>query len=415
MRRILICFAFTSALTGCASVPSTTATPTPVATTAAAPATSIDDPLWPLQPDAYRTTSGAIYLGNLDARIDEYRRIIAARNMAVHHVALAGDLYHRYRVVGRIADAEDALALLDAAIAADPDAAQAYQLRGVVRAGFHRFDEALADLDAAQRHGAKATDLASTRREIQLALGDYAALKSEFERSTDVAPSLYELAHRADLRVMQGDLAGATFLYRAAQTQYRDVNPVPLAWLHLQQGIALLRFGKVAEAREFFAAAHARLPQYYLATEHLAECEAALGHHDRAREIYRDVITQTGNAEFVAALSGVERSAGNTAEADRLVREAEAGYEALLAKYPSAYAQHASEFFIEIGKPERAYALAQENLTVRQDVGSWILLATTADAAGQTAAACAARAKALATGMTPPEMADLKSLENRCS
>ena len=414
MRPILICIALATALSGCASAPSTTATTAPAETAAAIASPPAADPLWPLQPEAYRTTSGAIYVGNLDARIDEYRRIIAARDMAVHRVALAGDLYHRYRVLGRIADAEEALALLDAAIAADPDAAQAYQLRAVVRAGFHRFDEALTDLDAAQTRGAKPADLASTRREIQLALGDYAALGSEFTRSADVTPNLYELAHRADLRVMQGDLAGATFLYRAAQTQYRDVSPVPLAWLHLQQGIALLRFGKIAQAREFFAAAHARLPQYYLATEHLAECEAALGNHDRAREIYRDVIAQTGNAEFVAALSGVERSAGNTAEADRLVREAEAGYEALLAKYPSAYAQHASEFFIEIGKPERAYALAQENMAVRQDVGSWILLATTAEAAGNTQAACAARDKVLATGMTPPELAELKPLENRC-
>ena len=414
MRPVLMSIALATALAGCAGKSATTATPAAATAVTPAPQQGATDPLWPLQPDAYRTTSGAIYLGNLDARIDESRRIIAARDLAVHRVALAGDLYHRYRVVGRIADAEEALVLLDTAIAAEPDAAQAYQLRGVVRSGFHRFDEALSDLDAAQRHGAKATDLASTRREIELALGDYAALESEFDTSADITPSFYELAHRADLRVMQGDLAGASFLYRAAQTQYRDVNPVPLAWLHLQQGIALLRFGKVAEARDFFAAAHARLPQYYLATEHLAECEAALGHHDRARDIYRDVIAQTGNAEFVAALSGVERSAGQAAEADRLMREAEAGYETLLAKYPSAYAQHAAEFFIEIGKPERAYALAQENLALRQDVGSWILLATTANALGQTDAACDARAKVLATGMTPPELADLKVLDDRC-
>lgn len=409
MRLILSCAALVALLAGCAGEHGTMYDPAPAATTS-----TLSDPTWPLQPSAYRTTSGAIYLGNVDARIDEYRRIIAERNLAVHRVALAGDLYHRFRVTGRLADAEEAMTLLDAAIVADPTAAQAYQLRGVVRSGFHRFREALADLDAAQTHGAKATDLAATRREIELALGDYAKLRNEFEHSTDVTPNFYELAHRADLRVMQGDLAGATFLYRAAQTQYRDTNPVPLAWLHVQQGIALLRFGKVEEARDFFAAAHARLPQYYLATEHLAECEAALGNTERARELYRAVIAQTGNPEFVAALSGLEREAGNAADADRLARDAEAGYETLLASYASAYAQHAAEFFIEIGKPERAYALAQQNLTVRRDIGSWILLANAASAAGDMPAACEARARVQATGLKPPEIADLAPLAARC-
>ena len=126
------------------------------------------------------------------------------------------------------------------------------------------------------------------------------------------------------------------------------------------------------------------------------------------------MIAQTGNAEFLAALSGVERAAGNETDAERLAREAEAGYEALLETYPGAYAHHAAEFFIEIGKPERAYALAQQNLTVRRDIGSWILLATTAVAAGDTPAACEARARVLATGLTPPELEELAPLAERC-
>ena len=372
------------------------------------------DPSWPLRMVHYRTTSGAIYLGNLDARIEELQRIVAERGMAVHRTALAGSLYHRYRVVGRFKDAEEALRLLDAAVATEPAVAEHRQMRAVVRSGFHRFTEALEDLDAAAAAGAPEETLRKTRREIRLALGDYAPLREDFAHSTELAADFDELAHRADLRLQQGDPIGANFLYRAAQTQFRDVNPVPLAWLHVQQGIAHLRYGNVLEARRFFAAAHERLPQYTLATEHLAECETSLGNLDAARALYREVIAQTANPEFVAALAGLERAAGNTAEADRLTQDAERGYTDLLKRNPAAFAQHAAEFYIDIGKPERADALARENLQLRQDVGSWILLAQTAQAIGDEARACDARAHAVETALRPPELSDLDALASRC-
>ncbi len=385
---------------------------------ATAPAPVVDaapvDPSWPIALTAYRTTSADIYLGNLDASIAEMQRALAERDEPEYRTALAGSLYHRYRIVGRVEDAEEALRLLDAAVAAEPKQARHRQLRAVVLSAFHRFPEALADLDAAEESGVRAADLRSTRREIQLALGEYDKLREEFARSHELVHDFAELAHRADLRVAQGDLAGATFMYRAAQAEYREVNPFPLAWLHLQQGIAYLRFGEVENARRFFAAAHERMPTYYLATEHLAETETLLGNYERARELYLGVIEQTGNPEFTAALSQLERKAGNRNRAEQLQKEAEAGYTDLLRRNPSAYAQHAAEFFIDIGKPERADELAKQNLAIRQDIGSWILRATTAHAAGDKPAACAAKANALATGLKPLELRELEALRLRC-
>lgn len=80
---------------------------------------------------------------------------------------------------------------------------------------------------------------------------------------------------------MLGDLPGASFWHRSAQDFYRDVSPFHLAWLYTQQGIAILRHGDFKSAQPFFAAALARLPSYYLAAEHLAECEMELGQLDQ--------------------------------------------------------------------------------------------------------------------------------------
>ncbi len=370
--------------------------------------------IWPISTKYFRTTSAEIYLGNLDARIATLEKRLAAGN-ADRAEALAGQLYHRYKVRGRVEDADRATDLL--ADRADKGwlSPGGMVLYAIALSGLHRFDEADAWLQQARDAGAQMDQWRDVAADMLVARGRYDALKDDFAASAEPVADFYALAHRADLRLLKGDLAGAERHYLAAQTQYRDSNPVPLAWLHTQMGIAYLRHGRIEDARRFFAAAVDRLPGYYLAEEHLAECEALLGETEAARARYHRVIESSGNPEFLAALAGLERDAGNHELADSLTEQAKTGYEELLDKRPAAYAQHAAEFFIEIGDPERALTLAQDNARLRSDIGSLILLATAAEAAGDEAGACRARARALSTGLQPPELAELESMGPRCS
>lgn len=413
-RSALLCCSL-ALLVGC-----TTTTPRIAATTgqktATAPASDPIDSRWPLSIAAYRTTDAEIYLGNLDSIVSEHARVLKESPSASLRVSYASALYHRFKVLGRVEDAEQALAQLDLAIAEDPRHANARVLRATALGAFHRFTEAEADLAAARSiEGVDREAADRSQREIDLALGRYAGLETEFTASAQPTADFYEAAHRADLRLMQGDLAGADFQFRSAQIAYNDVNPVPLAWLHVQRGIASLRFGDVVSARPFFASAHQRLPRYYLATEHLAEAETALGNHDAARRLYLEVIEQTANPEFIAALASLESAAGNKAEAAQRTAEATAAYAALYARHPDAYAQHYAEFLLETGDATKATELAERNIALRQDVGSWILLARAANASGSRVRACEAHRRAIATGRNPPELAELGTLAARCA
>ena len=369
--------------------------------------------LWPISTSLYRTTSADIYLGNLDSRIVALEAQIAA-GQHQRSVSLASALYHRYRVVGRLDDAERALALLRSRAMQDGLEAEGMLLYATALSGLHQFSEARDWLERARKAGISEGKAEGLAADIAVAIGDYDALRTEMGDSARPVDEFYALAHRADLRLLQGDLGGASRLYLGAQTLYFDVNPVPLAWLHTQMGIALLRSGQASEARRFFSAAVERLPGYYLAEEHLAECETLAGEFDAARSRYRRVIAQTGNPEFIAALADLERRAGNDEEAARLSREAEAQYTALMQRYPDAFGQHAAEFLIQIGQAERADALAQANLKLRHDVGSWILMAQTAQAVGDMGRACTARTQAVQTALRPPELAELDALAPRC-
>ena len=370
---------------------------------------------WPAGLDEIRTTSGDIYLGNLDARIDALAAANRRTPRAELQVSQAGALYHRYRIRGTLADAEAALGLLDAALAQVPRNTDALALRATVLAGFHRFTAAAADLDAVASIGSpKTKSLAEARREISLATGHYDPLREDFSRSADPDGGFYELAFRGNLLLQQGDLAGASAQFRRAQALFSDSSPMPLAWLHVQQGIALLRHGRHAEAAVFFRAAHDRLPDFTLATEHLAETQTRLRHFGAARKLYTRVIADTGSPEFIGALAGLERDAGNASLAAKLDQRASEGWSRLVEKYPAAFAQHAIGFYLDRGEPARALALARDNIGLRQDVGSYILLARAADAAGSRAEACSARQSAMDSGLQPPEMDDLASLATAC-
>ncbi len=378
------------------------------------PVATMTDFSYPASTARIRTTDPAIFMGNLDARIDAHQKRLATQESAPHRAALAGALNHRFRIVGRIQDGEAALMHLERALAIEPDHADALLAHASTLSAFHQFDDAERALARARTLNADAGALTRIERDLKVARGEYAALSDDFARSREPVGDFYELAHRADLRVLQGDLDGATHWYRAAQNLYADVDPMPLAWLHTQQGIALLRHGQFAQAKPFFQAAHERLPQYALATEHLAECEFELGHYASARMLYRAVIDQTANPEFIAALADVEAADGHRELARSLRAEAQSGYEQLLERHPAAYAQHAAEFLLDMGQSARALTLARENLVLRKDIGSWILLARSAAAANELAEACAANRQARGTGLKPPELAQLDELEKRC-
>jgi len=404
-------------LAACATPPRSPAPVAPEATTAAeisALAAAAASELWPVSGRYYRTTSADIYLGNLDARIASLEAQVAAGHRD-RVETLAAQRYHRYRIGGRLEDAERAGELLHEHAERDWLTPAGMLLHAITLSGMHRFDEADAWLGRAADAGADAEAVRDARADLMVARGDYRGLAGDLAVSAEPAADFYALAHRADLRLLQGDLAGAESHYLAAQTLYRDSNPVPLAWLHTQMGIAFLRHGRIEDARRFFAAAVDRLPGYYLAEEHLAECEMLVGELDAARARYQRVIEQTGNPEFIAALAALEAEAGNEEWAQALGSEARIGYERLLSRHPAGYAQHAAEFFLESGDPQRAYALAAQNAELRSDIGSLILLATTAAAADHWETACAARGAALATGMSPPEIGELEPLEARCT
>ncbi len=374
-------------------------------------------PNYPLSVQDRPTTDGADYLKQLDARLESLEsKKFASDNLlkqdTPHSRAVrTGVLFQRFQALGALADLDRAFALaheLNHSAESDPDA---LLLAATIFSYMHEFDTALALLD--RLNDAQAS--AALRIEIANARGLASLPARIFPNATLTTGKEYvELVKLANDCIDRGELACASEYFHQAQFVYTDVAPMPLAGLHTQQGITLLRFDQPEQAIRFFRASLTRLPNYSLALEHLAQCLVRIGQFDEAREIYIKVIEQTQNPDDLAGLAILENKQGNTAVAQKWLIRAKISYAERLKAFPATYAQHAVKFYLLIADLAEAERLAQLNFELRKDAIAYITLAEVRFAAGNNKSACELLAPVIASGRHPPELLALENKLEQC-
>lgn len=336
----------------------------------------------------FRTTDGAIALGNLDAQIAGMERR-GARLTPRARAQLADMLSARAQYSGSVADRERALAIAEELVAAQPADPLLRLGRARARAGLHRFSEALADVEAAATLGAPDAAVAAARAGTLQSLGRYDEALALRQAAAAATPNADTLGALAALRAERGEVDVAAATFALAREAYRDVSPFTVAWLLFDEGLMWMHHEDPARARELFAEAHRRLPGYGAATCHLAEVEAELGNVAAAVALLEPLAARSEDPDPAAQLARILTANGDDAGARRWREQAQRRYDHLLARHPDAFADHGTEFYLAAGAdPQRGLALAQHNLAVRQTAGAYELLLDAAEAAGRDDIAC---------------------------
>jgi tetratricopeptide (TPR) repeat protein len=372
-------------------------------------------PQWPQNTSTRLTTSGDIYLANLDSQIAALEQLASRRPSDHFGAQLALAYYHRFQIMGQLHDAEQARSVLQAA--AQREHTQIVDLTHVqVLLGFHEFELANATLDCARQHGGNDETVDELQMAVNRATGTNTAPDSLDPSSPGTNPTPVVLVTQAADLLERGNAAAASRLLKSAQDRYLDTAPYLLAWIQVQQGIVFLRHRDYAAAATFFGAAHDRFPQFALATEHLAETQLALGNYRLGADLYRSVSEQTGNPEFYYRLAMAERALGMHHQAAIHEQRAQSGYADLMARYPFMYADHAARYFLATSQAETALDLAQQNMLRRQDIRARTLLLETELAVGRADAACDEFKTIRSLGYEPPELAQWTGdLAAKCS
>jgi hypothetical protein len=294
------------------------------------------------------TTAGIIAVSNLHAQIDGHEVQTELRQRSVALCAELVDLLlWRGHILGRIADYERADALAGHLVRENPDDAAAHETRARTLATFHRFPEALAHLDIAERRGLARAGLDDERAAIWQAVGRSETALALREAAAASRPGFQTLGALATLRAERGEMELAERLYGEAQTRYRGVSPFPVARLDLQHGLTWLELGDLGRARARFDAAQRRVPAYAPAQGHLAEVEAVLGEREVAIARLRPLVNVSDDPDYAASLARILRQVGRVEQASEWRSKAAARYDQLVARHPEAFADHAAEFWRE--------------------------------------------------------------------
>jgi predicted Zn-dependent protease len=275
------------------------------------------------------TTSGTIAVVNLHAQID---------GLAAESPLLIDLLLLRGHVLGRIADYERAAELAEQLVQ-DGDGT-AFLARARTRATFHRFTEALADLDAAEQRGLDSRALAAERAVIFQATGRYAQARELLPGGADFAAT----GALAVLHAERGDVTEAERLFGAARQGYRGTSPFPVASLDFRRGLMWYGEGNLAAARTRFDACVHRVPGYAPALGRLAQIDADLGAHAAAVGRLRSLASSSDDPGYAAQLSCALTACGQHREAECWRASAAARYHELALLYPDAFACHAADF-----------------------------------------------------------------------
>lgn len=379
---------------------------TPAAVHAAGSANASSSPLAFAE---LRTTDGAIALGNLQGQIDGEERLAAYRPLTVtQRAGIAELIASRGQFLGRIADYERADDIAEQLVRDAPGDARAFLARAKARAVFHRFTAALQDLAEADRLRINQNKSNTQRAAIFQAVGRYDEAFAIRHAVATVRPDISSLGAEASVRADRGEIAAAQQLYVAAQHYYRDVSPFPVVWLYFQQGLMWMREGNLERARELFAAAHLRLPEYAAAQGHLAEVEAALGQTDSAIELLRPLAEASDDPDYAAQLARILHDAKRPTESRPWRDVAAARYDELMARHPEAFADHAAEFWLGAGDDAtKALAFAQTNLENRPTARAYELVLQAALAARQPEVACLAATHVRALAHVWPSLDEL--------
>jgi tetratricopeptide (TPR) repeat protein len=317
-----------------------------------------------------------VAISNLEASIDSLELRRCGRATFEELLALSTLLLVRGDLLGRIADHDRAEAVGTEASGAAPASAAALHLLARLAGRFHRFAEANERLDQALAAGLPKADFDKEKAALWQATGRYREALPLREKIAQDEPAIHTLGALASLLAEMGEWRDAEKCYWTALDADQGVSPIPCSQLLFEWGVSAMRRSELERADEIFAQLEAILPQHVPGRGHRAEVALARGQLDAAYALVRPLLEVSDDPEYRATYAQILAARGECEAALSEAQRAAAAYEALVARRPEAYADHAAAFFMGVGaRPQLSVDLAMRNWKLRNTPRSRQLLA----------------------------------------
>lgn len=305
----------------------------------------------------------------LQKQIDEVRSAAAA-----DPAKLAAVVYRRASLTADFAELQTAERAIDAAwqVAPSPDL---LLLRANFNFKMHRLRRAKEDL-AQLTDGSEGEPVKTLAAQIAMQEGDYASARSAYRAIAERNHTWDSIASLAYYESVTGDPSAADRLYAQAEEELTAKEMRSYAWVEVQRGIIDFDHQRYAAALGHYQRAERAYSGYWLVEEHTAEVLNRLGRTAESIALYRKVIDQTHNPEYISALAAIMARTDRDAAA-KLRAEAAVLYDEQFRLYPEAAGGHLIRDLLarEDAAMPRLIELAQQNVELRPNAEAKLLLA----------------------------------------
>ncbi len=315
--------------------------------------------------DRYPATHESIAFTNLDFTIDSARSAFdSLLGGQVAAKALVSSLLTRSRFKNSFADLDEADSIAQRYVESAPASADAWLIKAEVDLALHRFVDAEAAIDRASNLGAPPDTITARRVTLLTATGRGAEVLPAVEARAKENPDFATLTQLAGVYESLGDKVRSEAAFTDALKAYTDVSPFAVAWVQFE--LAMLAVDSdPTRAVALFEEALFYLPSYVSARTDRAGAMAAAGNVDGAIAALMELSAAVDDPEPAGLLASLLIERGRANEAVKWRERAREGFEALLARHRQAFADHAAEFYLRVGEPDRALPLAEANLANR--------------------------------------------------
>lgn len=306
------------------------------------------------------TTDWQVFIRNLRGQVKGSGAAVAKAPQPLKLKMHAQKLLSLGRLLGDIEVLGEALAVADRMVKASPRDAAGLLLRAQARFALHQWDGVREDVKAIKKISPKLSGVGDLEAELLWNAGKYDEATGAFTALAKERPTLYRVARLGNILAQRAGFEAGDKAFARAETLYRDVSPVPIAWLYVQRALLRIEHGRYREALLFLEGAYERAPGYPMVVEHLAQVHALLGDRRLAAELYEEAIGLTPHPEYYGALAGVLRAMARTEEAEKHEATARARAGSLLKSHPAAAAGHAVEVLQGAARKEALAAFLAE-------------------------------------------------------
>lgn len=278
-----------------------------------------------------------------------------------------------------------------------PDNYDALKLRAKLLLTYHRFAEALAEAQRAQKLRPEDHDVYGALTDAFVELGDYERAVESAQTMVDLRPDAASYSRVAYLRSLRGDTEGAIEAMDVAVKAADPRDAEGVAWYRVQLGEELSRAGRAAEAEAQFDKALIVFPLHGMALAAKARARAVAGDYDKAIEIYK----RAPSHDALLGLGDVYTRLGRMGEAEEMYDAFEAAERAAATQENDM--SHLVRFWADRGRNlDQALAVIQAERARRSDIYTCDTLAWVLFRMGRLSEAKSAITEALRSGTRDP-------------